>query len=76
MVKKLDYLKIQKEIQSMIGDLRRSKKMTQEQLAQTVDIETKSVSDIETNRRKASVVTLIKIFCALDVDIGKILNRK
>jgi len=74
--KSVDFEKVQNDIQSKIGDLRRAKKLTQEQLAHTVNLEAKSISDIETNRRKASVMTLIKIFYALDIDIKKMLNLK
>ncbi len=76
MIKGVNFLKVQNEIQSMIGDVRRAKKMTQEELGHIVSLETKSISDIETNRRKASVLTLIKIFYALDIDIKKVLGIK
>ncbi len=76
MLPNIDFLKVQNEIQSKIGDFRRAKKITQEQLARTVNLAAKSISDIETNRRKASVHTLIKIFHALDIDIRKIFNQK
>lgn len=76
MIKSVNFAKVQTEIQTMIGDIRRAKKITQEQLANIVGLETKSISDIETNRRKASVLTLIKIFYALDIDIKKLLGLK
>lgn len=76
MIKGVNFLKVQNEIQSMIGDVRRAKKMTQEELGHIVSLETKSISDIETNRRKVSVLTLIKIFYALDIDIKKVLGIK
>lgn len=76
MIKGVNFLKVQNEIQSMIGDVRRAKKMTQEELGHIVSLETKSISDIETNRRKASALTLIKILYALDIDIKKVLGIK
>jgi transcriptional regulator with XRE-family HTH domain len=76
MIKGVNFLKVQNEIQSMIGDVRRAKKMTQEELGQIVSLKTKSISDIETNRRKASALTLIKILYALDIDIKKVLGIK
>mgnify|MGYP001558411995 CR=1 FL=1 len=76
MIKGVNFLKVQNEIQSMIGDIRRAKKMTQEELGHIVSLETKSISDIETNRRKASALTLIKILYALDIDIKKVLGIK
>ncbi len=76
MIKDVDFIKIQNDIQSMIGKVRRAKKMTQEQLGNIVGLETKSISDIETNRRRASTLTLIKIFYALDIDIKKSFSIK
>lgn len=76
MIKGVNFLKVQNEIQSMIGDVRRAKKMTQEELGHMVGLETKSISDIETNRRKASALSLIKILYALDIDIKKVLGIK
>jgi len=76
MIKGVNFLKVQNEIQSMIGDVRRAKKMTQEELGHLVSLETKSISDIETNRRKASALTLIKILYVLDIDIKKVLGIK
>lgn len=65
----------QKELQMLLGKLRRSKGLTQDELAERVGMSAKSISDIETYRRKASLQTLIKIYFVLEIDICDIIKR-
>jgi DNA-binding XRE family transcriptional regulator len=73
MNKQINFKNKKSEIQACIGDIRRSKKMTQEQLGEIVGLSPKSISDIETNRRNASLLTFIKILYALNIDVKKII---
>ena len=52
-----------------IRELRKSKKMTQEQLAEQVDIGTPNISYFETGKFTPAIETLEKIAKALDVEI-------
>jgi len=65
-----------KELQIYLASNRKSKNITQEQLSQLIGLEPKSISDIETNRRKASLTTFVKILHILEIDILSIFNKK
>jgi DNA-binding XRE family transcriptional regulator len=65
-----------KELQLNLASTRKLKNITQEQLSQLVGLEPKSISDIETNRRKASLTTFVKILHILEIDILTIFNKK
>jgi len=64
-------IEFQKYIQIQLGIIRKKKSITQEQLASSINLSPKTLSDIENNRRGISVKTLIKICIALKIDIKK-----
>ena len=55
---------------SRIKDIRKLKKLTQEQLAELIGIETGSLSSIESGRHFPSLITLEKISKTLDVKLS------
>jgi len=63
----------------MIGDrikeLRARKNVTQEQLAEKVEINTKYLSSIERGKENPTLDIFIRIAKALDVDIGDVFNQ-
>lgn len=67
------------DIKKMIGDrlkeLRTRKDVTQEQLAEKVEINTKYLSSIERGKENPTLDIFIRIAKALDVDIGDIFNQ-
>lgn len=64
---------IKKELQTNIARLRKSRHLTQEALAEKCEMSVKSISDIETNRRGVSLISLIKILYAMDIDLNKLI---
>lgn len=60
---------LKKELGKRIQQLRKSKKMTQEALAEIIDIDPKNVSKIENGNHYPSAETLVAIAKALDVEI-------
>lgn len=69
-MKDIDYLKISKKIK----ELRLSKKLTQEYVANVADVNTSHICNIENNRVKVSLSTLVQICNALDVSVDYILS--
>lgn len=69
-MKKLDYSKISKKIK----ELRTSKGLTQEYIANMADVNTSHISNIENNRVKISLPTLIHVCNALDVTVDYVLS--
>lgn len=67
---------IKQEIQTNIAKLRKSRHLTQEALAEKCEMSVKSISDIETNRRGVSLISLIKILHAMDIDLNKLISRE
>lgn len=57
-----------------IKELRKSIGLTQEQLAELIDIETGSLSGIESGRHYPSLPTLVKIANKLNVKINALFN--
>ncbi len=66
---------IQGYIQSQLGILRKQKNITQKEIANIVNVSSKTISDIENNRRGISLKTLIKISNVLEIDIKNIFNK-
>ena len=62
-------LNIKKSLGLRIRELRKSRKMTQEQVAELVGIETANISYIETGRFAPSVETLAKLSEILEVSL-------
>ena len=60
---------IKKNLGKKIQKLRKSKKITQEELAETIGIEPKSISRIENGNTYPSAETLCSIAKTLNVDI-------
>ncbi len=57
-----------------IKELRKQKKLTQEQLGELVGIDYKQIGNIETGTYFTTMPTLEKIAKALDVDIAELFN--
>lgn len=66
----LDYAVLGKRIR----DARLEKRMTQEELAQAVDCNISHISNIENNRTKVSLPTLLNICNALDTTIDSVMS--
>lgn len=71
-MKDLNFEKIGKKIK----EVRLEKKLTQEYLADAVDVNTSHISNIENNRVKVSLSTLIKICNALNITVDYILEEE
>ena len=69
-MKDLDFQKIGKKIKEM----RISKHLTQEYIANATDVNTSHISNIENNRVKVSLSTLVQICNALDTTVDYILS--
>ena len=67
---------IQEFIQQKLGETRKNKAITQDELASFIGISPKTLSDIENNRRGISIKTLIKICGVLKIDIKNLFNIK
>ena len=57
-----------------IKESRRAKKMTQEELAEKTNISAKYLSSIERGLENPTFDTIIKLACALDVDVPELFN--
>jgi transcriptional regulator with XRE-family HTH domain len=68
-MKNLDFSHIGKKIK----ELRISKGLTQEYIANMADVNTSHISNIENNRVKISLSTLVQVCNALDVTVDYIL---
>ena len=62
-------------IGSRIRYIRRREKLSQEQLAELSGLSRQSISNIETNRKKASVEALVSIASALNVSLDDLLRN-
>lgn len=69
-MKTLDFSKIGKKIK----ELRMEKNLTQEYVANATDVNTSHISNIENNRVKVSLTTLVQICNALDTTVDYILS--
>lgn len=68
-MKDLDFARIGRRIK----EIRRSKELTQEYLANAADVNTSHISNIENNRVKISLPTLVYVCKALGVTVDYIL---
>ncbi|MPS74429.1 MAG: XRE family transcriptional regulator [Chryseobacterium sp.] len=68
--------KILKSIGAKIREIRLQKNMTQKELAFTLDIEISQITRIETGKINTSILNLIKISKALEVDVTELFNFK
>jgi DNA-binding XRE family transcriptional regulator len=76
MLNMMDVEDLLKRIQKNIKKIRKEKKLTQEELALLLDISPKSLSDIETFRRKISMKTFLKICILFELDINRLFEEK
>ena len=58
---------LKEKLGARIQEIRKSKKITQEKLAETINIDIPNISNIERGKRFVSSITLEKIISALDV---------
>lgn len=65
-----------KNIGLKIKETRTSRNLTQENIADAVGVNTSHISNIETNKTKVSLTTLILICNALDVSVDYILGNE
>ena len=65
-----------KRIGEKLRTIRLSKNLTQEYIANAVDINTSHISNIENNRVKVSLSTLVQICNALDTTIDYVLSEE
>ena len=68
----MDYLK--EKLGSRIQEIRKSKKITQEKLAEMIGLDIPNISNIERGKRFVSSTTLEKIIDALDVDAKELFD--
>ena len=59
-----------------IREARKSLKMTQEKLAEKIEVSTVFISQIESGARKPSLETVYKISIALNIKIDTLINEK
>lgn len=71
-MKELDFAKIGKKIK----EVRISRRLTQEYVANATDVNTSHISNIENNRVKVSLTTLVQICNALDTTVDYILAEE
>lgn len=67
-------MNIKKELGEKIKRLRKSKNLTQEQLAELIDISSRNLSGIELGINYPKPETLEKIVKALDIDVQEIFS--
>lgn len=65
-----------KRIGEKLRTIRLSKNLTQEYIANAVDINTSHISNIENNRVKVSLSTLVQICNALDTTVDYVLSEE
>ena len=65
-----------KQIGEKIKKIRLSKNLTQEYIANMADVNTSHISNIENNRVKVSLSTLVQICNALNVTVDYILSEE
>lgn len=71
-MKELDFEIIGKKLR----EIRLSKGLTQEYIANKVDVNTSHISNIENNRVKVSLSALVNICNALDTTVDYVLNKE
>lgn len=65
-----------KELQRYIAHLRFVNGLTQENLAALVGMTPKAISDIETNRRRCSLMSLLRIYSALGINFVDVIKKE
>ena len=65
---------ILRNIGAKIREIRLQKKLTQKELAFILDIEISQITRIETGKINTSILNLIKISKALEIDIKELFN--
>ena len=68
----MSYEKINMELENNLKKIRRSHKLTQQQLAQRVGVSRQSVYAIETGKSEPSLILALKMANALGVNIAEI----
>ena len=58
-----------------VKSFRKSKNLTQEQLAELCDLSTNYIGDIERNRRKVTIDTIEKIANGLNISPSELLDK-
>lgn len=72
-MKEMDSI-ILRNIGDKIREIRLQKKLTQKELAFILDIEISQITRIETGKINTSILNLIKISKALEIDIKELFN--
>ena len=72
-MKEMDAI-ILRSIGGRIRDIRLQKKLTQKELSFILDIEISQITRIETGKINTSILNLIKISKALEIDIKELFN--
>ena len=67
-------LELQKKFGKRLRYLRRDRDLTQEQLAELIDLSVNAISLLERGRTSPSFETLVKLAKALNVDVGELLK--
>ena len=65
---------LQKKLGARIQEIRKSKKLTQEKLAEIIGLDVPNISNIERGKRFVSSSTLEKIINALDVEAKELFD--
>ena len=69
-------MRLQERVGLNIQELRRAKKLSQEELADMCNIHQTYLSGVETGRRNPSLLVLERIANALDVDPEELIRRR
>ncbi|WP_315833483.1 helix-turn-helix transcriptional regulator [Bradyrhizobium prioriisuperbiae] len=69
-------MRLQDRVGQNIQDLRRAKKLSQEELAHLANVHQTYLSGVETGKRNASVAVLERIAAALRVDAEELFRRR
>lgn len=67
-------LELQKKFGKRLRYLRRDRDLTQEQLAELVDLSVNAISLLERGRTSPSFETLVNLAKALNLDVGELLK--
>jgi len=67
-------IELQKKFGKRLRYLRRDRDLTQEQLAELIDLSVNAISLLERGRTSPSFETLVKLAKALNVDVGELLK--
>ena len=67
-------LEIARAFGARVREVRHAKEMTQEAVAEAADLHPTFISNVERGHRVPTIVTLLKLAQALDVDAGELLR--